>query len=76
MRAVTVLGVQHHILVFLDHFDDVQLDAELFRRPQRVVAFGSRGILFANRVRVALNAKTGVEIDAFDVNALSPRSTS
>ncbi len=33
MRTVAVLGIQHHIFVFLDHLDDVQLDAQLLRRP-------------------------------------------
>ena len=39
MRAVAVLGIEHDVLVFLGDVDDVELDAELFGDPQRVVAF-------------------------------------
>ena len=38
MRAVAVLRIQHDVFVLLGDVDDVQLDAELLGRPQRVVA--------------------------------------
>ena len=38
MRAVSVLRIQDDVFVLLGDVDDVQLDAELLGRPQRVVA--------------------------------------
>ena len=70
IRAVAVLGVDDDVLVLLDHVDDVQLDAELFRDPECVVALGLELVLAADGVRVALDAEAGVEVDALDVDAL------
>jgi len=42
----------------------------LFCRPQRIVAPGSIMGLPAYGVRVALDAETGVEVDALDMHAL------
>ena len=68
--AVTVFGVEQHVLVFLDHVDDVQLDAQLLGHPQGVVAFRLRPVLLANGVGVSLHAEAGEEIDPFHVDAL------
>jgi len=65
-----VLRVDDDVFVFLDDVDDVQLDAELLRGPQRVVAFRHRALVMANSVSVSLHAEAGIEIDALDVNAL------
>jgi hypothetical protein len=54
--AIAMLGVEQDLLVFLDDVDDVQLDAELFRHPQGIVALGSGAILGADGVGVALDA--------------------
>ncbi len=69
--AVAVARVDDDILVFLDHVDDVQLDAELFGNPQRIVALGPAAIASANRMRVALDAKSGEEIDPLDFDSLA-----
>ena len=49
--------------------DDVQLDAELLGRPQRVVALGFLVIRIADRVSVSLDAEACEEVQPFDVNA-------
>ena len=67
---VAVLGIDHHLLVFLDDLDDVQLDAQLLRHPQGVVALGARTVLAPDGMGMAFDAKAGVEIDSFHVNAL------
>ena len=68
--AIAVFGIDYDVLVFLDDVDDMQLDAELFGDPQRVAALGTFAVALANRMRVPLDAKAGVKIDAFDVDSL------
>ena len=68
--AVTVLGIEQDVFVFIDDVDDVQLDAELLGHPQRVVAFGLGPVFFANCVGVALDAEAGKKINAFHGDAL------
>jgi len=42
----------------------VQLDAELLRHPQRVIALGPGAVLLADGVGVSLHAKAGEKVDA------------
>jgi hypothetical protein len=66
--AIAMLRVDHDVLVFLDDIDNVQLDAELFCDPQRVVAFNPVTVVFADGVSMPFDAKAGKEIDAFDLD--------
>ena len=67
---VTVFGIDHHPLVGFGDIDDVQLDPQLFRHPERVVALRLVPIPFANGVSVPLHTEAGIEIDPFHVDAL------
>ena len=68
--AVAVLRVDHDVLVFRGHIDDVQLDTELLRHPQRVVPARLGAAFLADGVGVALHAEAGVEIQPLDMYAL------
>ena len=62
--------VNDDILVLLDDVDNMQLDTQLFRRPQGVIAFWPGAVLFTNSVGVSLDTKTGVKINALDMYTL------
>ena len=49
---------------------DIQLDTELFRYPERIVAFDLVFVFLADSVCVSFDAKTGKKIDAFNMNTL------
>src|SRR5690606_30738672 len=70
VRAVSLLGVDHDFLVVLDHVDDVQLDAELLRHPEGVVALRPGALVAPDRLGVPLDAEARVEVDAFHVHAV------
>ncbi len=70
VRAVAVLRVQQHILVFFHDIDNVQLDPKLLGRPQGVVSLGFGLILLANGMGVSFHAKAGKKIDAFHMDPL------
>ena len=71
MRAIAMLRIDDHVLVLIDHVNDVQLDTHLFRRPQRIVALGFVLLAVANGVGMALDTKAGKEIDPLHMDARS-----
>ena len=68
--TITVFWVGQDILVFLDDVDDMQFDTQLLGRPQGVVALGFLPVLLADRMGMPLHAEPGIEIDAFNMDAL------
>ena len=54
-----MFGVDDDILVLFDDIDDVQLDAQLFRNPERIVALFPFAVAVAYRMGVAFDAKAG-----------------
>ena len=73
VRAVAVLRVEDDPLVLLDHVDEVELDPELLRDPERVVPGVAAALPVrapADRVGVPLDAEAGEEVDALDVDPL------
>ena len=70
MLAVAVLRLQQHLLVLLHHIDDVQLDAQLLRHPQGVVALRLGAAALADGVGVTLHAEAGEKVDALHMHAL------
>ena len=53
---IPVPGIEHNILVLIDDVDNVQLDSQLLRRPQCIVALRPCTILFANGMGMAFDA--------------------
>jgi len=70
VRAIAVLGIDDDVFIFVDHIDNVQLDADLLGRPQCVIAFRFALFAAANGVGVTLDTEASEEIDALDVDAL------
>ena len=70
VRAVAVLWIEHDRLVLIHHIDKVQLDAELFRHPQRIVALRFGPVAVADGVGVALDAEAGEKVEPLDPDPL------
>ena len=68
--TIAVFGLQQDILVFLHDIDDVQLDAQLLRGPQGIVALGLALVLFADGMGMSFHAKAGKKVDPFHVDPL------
>jgi hypothetical protein len=65
-----VPGIHDNVFVFFDDVDNMQLDPELFRNPERIVALWSRTVFLANGMRVSFDTETGVKIYPLDVDTL------
>jgi len=70
IRTVTMFGIDYDIFIFLYDIDDMQLDSQLLRYPQRVVAFRLGAVFMPDSMGMAFHAKPGKEIDTFYVDAL------
>ncbi|MBA1331652.1 hypothetical protein QQ73_11100 [Candidatus Endoriftia persephone str. Guaymas] len=68
--AVTVHWVEQHLLILLHDVDDMQLDAQLLRHPERIVALRLALVALADRMGVALDAESGEEVDPLHMDPL------
>ena len=62
--------IDYYSLVFFDNVDDIELDTELLRNPESVVALDLVPVFFTNSMCVSLDTKTGKEVDTFDIDTL------
>ena len=70
MCAIAMLWIEDDLLVRFNRLDDVQFDADLLRRPKRIVAFSPVFIAISDRVGMAFDTKARKYVEPFHMNVL------